>query len=96
MRELGDVVGELRFAELRRRLPGISQKMLSTTLRSLADDGLITRRVKNTVPPQVFYQLNELGRSLEPPLTAVWDWFEKNAGRVEVGGPLPDAGIRAD
>ncbi|MFD5823948.1 winged helix-turn-helix transcriptional regulator [Lentzea sp. NPDC060358] len=83
MRVFGEVVGEVRFTELRRRLPGISQKMLSATLRSLVVDGLIFRRVEDAVPPQVFYRLTDLGRSLKDPLTALWDWADDNALEVE-------------
>lgn len=63
----GAAPGEVRFAELRRRIPGISQKMLSTTLQSLVSDGLAARRVEPTVPPAVHYRLTELGLSLETP-----------------------------
>ncbi len=59
--------GEVRFAELRRRIPGISQKMLSVTLQSLTRDGLVSRRVEPTVPPAVHYRLTGLGLSLEGP-----------------------------
>lgn len=63
--------GELRFTELRRRAPGISQKMLSTTLQNLVLDGLVARRVEDTVPPRVHYRLTELGASLETPLSGL-------------------------
>src|SRR6478735_3006505 len=69
---------ELRFAELRRRIPGISQKMLSVTLQSLARDGLVARRVEPTVPPRVHYRLTELGLSLEDVLAALRDWAEQH------------------
>jgi DNA-binding HxlR family transcriptional regulator len=73
---------EVRFAELRRRMPGISQKMLSSTLHGLAADGLVTRRVEPTVPPQVHYGLTPLGLSLDAPLAAVRAWAEENMSAV--------------
>lgn len=81
---------EVRFADLRRRIPGISQKMLSTTLRSLVRDGLVARRVQPTVPPSVYYQLTELGRSLEGPLAHLRTWAEENMPRIEDNNRLDD------
>lgn len=75
--------GELRFTELRRRAPGISQKMLSTTLQNLVLDGLVARRVEDTVPPHVHYRLTELGTSLEVPLSALREWAQQNMGRID-------------
>jgi DNA-binding HxlR family transcriptional regulator len=70
--------GELRFAALERRIPGISHKMLSQTLQSLCTDSLATRRVEASVPPKVFYRLTPLGLSLEQPLAALRNWAEAN------------------
>ncbi|MEU0840080.1 helix-turn-helix domain-containing protein [Streptomyces sp. NPDC005962] len=81
---------EVRFADLRRRIPGISQKMLSTTLRSLVRDGLVARRVEPTVPPSVYYQLTELGRSLEDPLARLRAWAEENMPRIDDNNRLAD------
>ncbi|MFI7387182.1 winged helix-turn-helix transcriptional regulator [Streptomyces sp. NPDC049813] len=75
--------GELRFAELRRRVPGVSQKMLSVTLQSLARDGLVVRRVEPTVPPAVHYRLTELGLSLETPLAALRLWAETHMPEID-------------
>lgn len=75
--------GELRFGELRRRVPGVSQKMLSTTLRSLVLDGLVARRVEDAVPPRVHYRLTDLGLSLERPLAALRDWAEEHMGEID-------------
>ena len=75
--------GELRFSELRRGIPGVSQKMLSSTLQSLVLDGLLARRVEDTVPPRVHYRLTELGRSLEVPLGALRAWAEEHAGEID-------------
>ncbi|MFF8926585.1 winged helix-turn-helix transcriptional regulator [Streptomyces longwoodensis] len=83
--------GELRFAELRRRVPGISQKMLSVTLRSLVRDGLVARRVEPTVPPAVHYRLTALGLSLETPLAALRLWAETHMPEIDRSNQLADA-----
>ncbi|WP_425565865.1 winged helix-turn-helix transcriptional regulator [Pseudonocardia ailaonensis] len=75
--------GELRFTELRGRIPGVSQKMLSTTLQNLVADGLVARRVEHTVPPRVFYRLTPLGDSLEVPLAALREWAERHMPEVD-------------
>ncbi|KUN09415.1 HxlR family transcriptional regulator [Streptomyces yokosukanensis] len=82
--------GELRFAELRRRIPGISQKMLSATLQSLVRDGLVARRVESTVPPAVHYRLTELGLSLEGPLSALRVWAETHMPEIGRNNQLAD------
>jgi DNA-binding HxlR family transcriptional regulator len=74
---------ELRFTDLRRRVPGVSQKMLSTTLRSLTADGLVARRVEDSVPPRVHYRLTDLGRSLEVPLAILRSWAEEHMAEVD-------------
>jgi DNA-binding HxlR family transcriptional regulator len=74
---------EVRFAELQRRMPGISQKMLSATLQGLARDGLVGRRVEATVPPRVYYRLTPLGLTLEEPLAALREWAEKHMAEVD-------------
>jgi len=63
-----------RFNELGRAIDGISQRMLTRTLRGLEQDGLVSRTVLPTVPPSVEYALTDLGRSLLGPLSAVADW----------------------
>lgn len=78
---LGD--GALRFSALRKRIDGISQKMLTTTLRSLERDGFVTRTVFPTTPPRVDYALTELGHDLLVPVGALADWSRKNQARVE-------------
>ena len=83
--------GEIRFADLRRRLPGVSQKMLSVTLRKLVRDGLVTRRVEPTVPPRVHYGLTELGLSLDGPLAVLRAWAEENMPEVDDHGRDWDA-----
>jgi DNA-binding HxlR family transcriptional regulator len=74
---------ELRFTDLRRRMPGVSQKMLSATLQNLTADGLVARRVEDTVPPRVHYRLTDLGRSLEVPLAALRTWAEEHMAEVD-------------
>ncbi|MGW6057059.1 winged helix-turn-helix transcriptional regulator [Streptomyces sp. NPDC055189] len=74
---------EVRFAELRRRIPGVSQKMLSTTLQGMTRDGLVARRVEPTVPPRVHYRLTALGLSLEGPLAAVRAWAEEHMVEID-------------
>jgi DNA-binding HxlR family transcriptional regulator len=81
VRELAE--GPRRFSEIRRSLGSISQKMLTTTLRSLERDGFVTRTVFPTVPPRVDYELTALGRDLQKPVAALSDWALKNAERVE-------------
>jgi DNA-binding HxlR family transcriptional regulator len=66
--------GVHRYGELRRLVPGISEKMLTQRLRELEADGLVTRRDLGTVPPHVEYDLTDTGRSLEPVLQALYDW----------------------
>ena len=80
---LGDADGEVRFAELQRRAPGISRKMLAQTLRSLEADGLVERRVEPTAPPAVHYALTPLGRTLIGPLDVLRDWAEANVPEIE-------------
>jgi DNA-binding HxlR family transcriptional regulator len=75
--------GELRFTELRHRIPGVSQKMLSVTLQNLVADGLAARRVEPTVPPRVHYRLTALGESLEVPLAALRAWAEVNMDQID-------------
>ncbi|MGV9896365.1 winged helix-turn-helix transcriptional regulator [Streptomyces tendae] len=74
---------EVRFAELQRRMAGISQKMLSVTLQGLARDGLVGRRVEATVPPRVYYRLTPLGLTLEEPLAALREWAEAHMAEVD-------------
>ena len=75
--------GTRRFNELRRELGSISQKMLSTTLRTLERDGFVTRTVHPTVPPRVDYALTDLGRELLCPVAALGEWAMANADRIE-------------
>src|ERR1700758_3906306 len=80
-----DCAGEpraMRYSELLRLLAGVSQKMLTQTLRSLERDGLITRTVTPTVPVTVTYQLTELGLSLQRVMRGIKDWAETHMDEV--------------
>ncbi|WP_419900325.1 winged helix-turn-helix transcriptional regulator [Roseomonas sp. USHLN139] len=72
--------GTMRFSELRRRLPGVTPRMLTNQLRELEQDGLITRTVYAQVPPKVEYELSALGRSLQPVLGALKAWGDAHIG----------------
>ncbi|HEX3813545.1 MAG TPA: helix-turn-helix domain-containing protein [Mycobacteriales bacterium] len=74
--------GSRRFRELHRRIDGVSQKMLTQTLRSLERDGLLTRTLTPTVPPRTDYELTELGRSLLPIVAAIKTWAEAHIDDV--------------
>ena len=75
--------GPRRFNELRRMIGGISQQMLTRTLRALEHDGLVLRKVYPTIPPQVEYSLSPLGRSLAVPLTHLTGWVLENMAEIE-------------
>jgi DNA-binding HxlR family transcriptional regulator len=80
-----DRVGEprsMRYSELSRRLAGVSQKMLTQTLRSLERDGLLTRTVTPTVPTTVTYELTDLGLSLHHLMRGIKDWAEAHMDEV--------------
>jgi DNA-binding HxlR family transcriptional regulator len=76
--------GELRFTRLSELVAGISQKMLTQTLRLMERDGLITRTVHPVVPPKVEYKLTRLGFSLGAAFCGVWMWAEENLDQVEI------------
>jgi DNA-binding HxlR family transcriptional regulator len=72
----------MRFNELRRSIGGISQRMLTLTLRGLERDGLATRTVFPTIPPRVDYALTPLGRDLLEPVSALGDWALRNQPKI--------------
>jgi DNA-binding HxlR family transcriptional regulator len=72
----------MRFNELRHAIGGISQRMLTLTLRNLERDGLVTRTVYAEIPPRVEYALTDLGRTLTDPLDALWQWASEHQGEV--------------
>ena len=75
--------GDVRFTRLRDRIGGVSQKMLTKTLRQLERDGLVTRRVYPEVPPRVEYRLTERGHTLNEATCALWLWVEANTNAVQ-------------
>lgn len=77
---LGDE--EYRFSELVKKIPDISQRMLTQTLRKLERDGLLQRRVTATIPPRVDYKMTALGLSLSEPLNSMSKWAEDNQSTV--------------
>ena len=89
--KLGD--GPMRFNELRTAVGGISQKMLTTTLRGLERDGFVTRTVFPTIPPRVDYELTDLGYELLEPVNALGEWARKNTGRVNAARARFDAAV---
>ncbi len=76
--------GRLRFGELRKRMPGITQRMLTKQLRALEDDALITRTVFAEVPPRVEYELSETGVRLRPVIDALKRWGEDHRSRQAI------------
>lgn len=96
IREVLDLVGDtwsllvifnlqsqpVRFNALRRMIEGISQRMLTVTLRSLERDGLVTRTVRPTTPPEVEYGLTQLGHSIAVPVAALGDWAAGNRDQL--------------
>jgi DNA-binding HxlR family transcriptional regulator len=70
--------GPIRYNEVRRRVEGISQRMLTLTLKGLEQDGLVTRTMYPTIPPRVDYELTPLGRKLIVPLKALAKWAREN------------------
>ena len=78
---LGD--GPLRFTELKHRVEGISQRMLTLTLRGLERDGLVTRTVFATVPPRVDYELTPLGRTLLEPVNGLAAWADGHRADIQ-------------
>jgi DNA-binding HxlR family transcriptional regulator len=95
------VVGHLtrktmRFNELRHAIGGISQRMLTLTLRNLERDGLVTRTVYPEIPPRVEYQLTELGRTLTDPLDTLWNWAALHMSAVNEARTSYDQAHSAD
>lgn len=79
-----------RFNELHRSIEGISQRMLTLTVRNLERDGLVKRTVYPTVPPRVDYELTDLGRTLLVPLAALADWADAHRGDIQAARDAHD------
>jgi DNA-binding HxlR family transcriptional regulator len=75
--------GSLRFTQIRRAIPDVSQRMLTLTLRGLERDGLLTRKVTPSIPPRVDYELTALGRSLQSPVIALGQWALENMPHIQ-------------
>ena len=87
--------GELRFTRLARLAGGVSQKMLTQTLRAMERDGLVVRTVHPCVPPKVEYRLTDLGLSLGEAFCGVWTWAEANLDRIGRARATFDARAKA-
>lgn len=85
--------GTLRYAALQREIGGISQKMLTQTLRSLERDGLVRRTVHPVVPPKVEYSLTRLGRTLIEPLHSLCRWSEKHLHELQANRARANAAM---
>ena len=89
--ELLEERGTMRFTAIARAVEGISQKMLTQTLRQMERDGLATRTVHPVVPPRVDYALTPLGNSLSAAFCGVWTWAERHLNTVEAARARFDA-----
>jgi DNA-binding HxlR family transcriptional regulator len=89
---LGD--GPLRFSELKRGIEGISQRMLTLTLKGLERDGLVTRTVTPSIPPRVDYELTRLGRTLLEPVGALYTWANTHRSDLDAARARFDASDR--
>ena len=88
--------GPLRFSELKRAIDGISQRMLTLSLRGLERDGLLTRTVTPSIPPRVDYELTELGIGLREPVKALGDWAIEHIACIRAAQQKYDAIVDAD
>jgi len=86
---LGD--GPMRFSDLRRSIEGISQRMLTLTLRGLERDGLVSRTVFPEIPPRVVYELTKLGKTLLDPISALAEWAEAQRTAIQTARETFDA-----
>jgi DNA-binding HxlR family transcriptional regulator len=86
--------GPRRFNELRKSIEGISQRMLTLTLRGLERDGLVSRTVFPTIPPRVDYELTALGRSLLEPVQALAMWADAKREQIQAARERYDAGLK--
>ncbi len=83
--------GTMRFNELKRAIDGVSQRMLTLTLRNLERDGLVTRTIYPEIPPRVEYALTGLGDTLKMPMDTLWDWSARNGEAVKAARMAYDA-----
>lgn len=83
--------GELRFTRIGELAGGVSQKMLTQTLRQMERDGLVVRTVHPVIPPKVEYRLTDMGHSLSEAFCGVWTWAEAHLDRIETARQAFDA-----
>ena len=88
--------GTMRFSDIKRAIDGISQRMLTLTLRGLERDGLVTRRVYPTVPPRVDYALTQMGHSLCVPVKALGGWVQDHIDTIDAARVEYDARVEAN
>ena len=87
--------GPKRFSEIRRAIEGVSQRMLTLTLRGLERDGLVTRTVEPTIPPRVDYELTKLGRTLLKPILTLAGWAQEHGSDMLGARQRYDSGAKA-
>lgn len=87
--------GELRFTRIGQLAGGVSQKMLTQTLRQMERDGLVIRTVHPVIPPRVEYRLTDMGHSLSAAFCGVWTWAEAHLDRIESARQAFDAAREA-
>jgi DNA-binding HxlR family transcriptional regulator len=88
--------GPKRFSDLRRAIEGISQRMLTLTLRGLERDGLVTRTIFPTIPPRVDYELTPMGRTLLDPILALASWAESHRFEIQAAREHYDAAHQSE
>jgi DNA-binding HxlR family transcriptional regulator len=88
--------GPRRFNDIKRSVPGISQRMLTLTLRNLERDGLVTRTMFPTIPPRVDYELTALGHSVRAPVQVLVDWVQTHLTEIEAARVKFDRRREAD
>jgi len=88
--------GPRRFNEIKRMVGGVSQRMLTLTLRGLERDGLVTRTMFPTIPPRVDYELTDLGRSLSEPVLALGSWAQAHLAEIDAARERFDRRAEAD
>ncbi len=93
---VADAASPVRFTELRRAIGGISQKMLTQTLRDLERDGLVVRVIFPVIPPRVEYSLTPLGATLDEPLRALSVWSERHMIQVREAQRTFDKRVHAE
>lgn len=81
--------GTHRFAALRRKIPGVSERMLTQQLRELEDDGIVHREVFAEVPPKVEYSLTDYGKTLRPITEVMCEWGRRHVKRIKARKKLP-------